>query len=53
MSWQAYIDTQLTATGQVAEACMLGKADASLWVDGRRIYEARSMGMRLVSEGGA
>ena len=31
MSWQAYIDTQLTATGQVAEACMLGKADASLW----------------------
>lgn len=31
MSWNAYIDTMLTATGHVDQACILSKADASVW----------------------
>ena len=31
MSWQAYVDTQLVATGHVAEACMLGATDGAVW----------------------
>ena len=31
MSWQAYVDTQLVATGHVKEACMIGAADGSVW----------------------
>ena len=31
MSWQAYVDTQLVATGHVNEACMLGATDGSVW----------------------
>ena len=31
MSWQAYVDTQLVATGHVQDACMLGAADGSVW----------------------
>ena len=31
MSWQAYVDTQLVATGHVQDACMLGAADGAVW----------------------
>eukprot|EP00518_Triparma_eleuthera_P003906 CAMPEP_0182462044 /NCGR_PEP_ID=MMETSP1319-20130603/6441_1 /TAXON_ID=172717 /ORGANISM="Bolidomonas pacifica, Strain RCC208" /LENGTH=152 /DNA_ID=CAMNT_0024661417 /DNA_START=43 /DNA_END=501 /DNA_ORIENTATION=- len=31
MSWQAYVDTQLIATGAVSEALMASAADGSLW----------------------
>ena len=31
MSWQAYVDTQLVATGHVQDACMLGAADSAVW----------------------
>lgn len=31
MSWQQYVDTQLVATRAIAEACLLGKADAAVW----------------------
>ena len=31
MSWQAYVDTQLVATGHVNDACMLGATDGSVW----------------------
>ena len=31
MSWQAYVDTQLVATGHVENACMLGAGDGSVW----------------------
>ncbi len=35
------------------ERGVLALADASLWVDGKRIYEARDLGMRIVEEGEA
>ena len=31
MSWQAYIDTQLVASGAIHQAAMLGLADGSVW----------------------
>lgn len=31
MSWQAYVDTQLIATGQVKQAALLSCEDASVW----------------------
>mmetsp|Transcript_28064 Transcript_28064/g.34199 ORF Transcript_28064/g.34199 Transcript_28064/m.34199 type:complete len:155 (-) Transcript_28064:207-671(-) len=31
MSWQPYVDTQLIATGNVSDAFIIGKADASVW----------------------
>jgi hypothetical protein len=29
--WQAYVDTQLVASGHIKDACMLGAADGSVW----------------------
>ena len=46
MSWQAYVDTQLVATGHVKDACMIGAADGSVWgLTGEfqpRYYEAET-----------
>ena len=46
MSWQAYVDTQLAATGHVKDACMIGAADGSVWgLTGEfqpRYYEAET-----------
>mmetsp|Transcript_11692 Transcript_11692/g.19031 ORF Transcript_11692/g.19031 Transcript_11692/m.19031 type:complete len:157 (+) Transcript_11692:345-815(+) len=30
-TWQQYVETQLTGTGSVDQACMMGKNDACVW----------------------
>eukprot|EP00949_MAST-11_sp_MAST-11-sp1_P001560 g1560.t1 len=46
MSWQAYVDTQLVATGHTTQAAMIGKEDASVWANTEdfmpRAYQAES-----------
>ena len=41
----------IVAVGRDEEGAAYALADASLWVDGKRIYEAKRIGMRIVSGG--
>ncbi|MFM2244230.1 MAG: hypothetical protein RL071_304, partial [Pseudomonadota bacterium] len=43
---------ELTAVGEDARG-RWARCDASLWVDGKRIYEAKDLGMRVVEKGPA
>jgi 3-hydroxymyristoyl/3-hydroxydecanoyl-(acyl carrier protein) dehydratase len=50
-------DRRITVTAEIVQAGVDDRgpyvvADASLWVDGRRIQEARGLGMRIISEAG-
>jgi acyl transferase domain-containing protein/3-hydroxymyristoyl/3-hydroxydecanoyl-(acyl carrier protein) dehydratase len=48
---QVHTTLEITAVEREADGCLL-VADGSLWVDGRRIYEASGLGVRLLESDG-